>query len=130
MIMQYLDQSPVIRQGKDGQLQQQEPQYILTFLPTAGTVSQQPIVARVMSPTLSFASWSQIRTITSETPARLAQFSLTELGYVSLNLSVGATALPITPTTLLEGNKKLVVLAFLSTSLGRFHASRNRFFSC
>ena len=62
-------------------------------------------VPRVSSPAQSAASGSQIQIIMTEAPTNLSQYSLTDRGNVSLNLSGGAPTLSVTPTALLEGNQ-------------------------
>ena len=96
MITQYIEQSAAIKQSVTGQ-----PQYILCNIPTGVPMcqaSQGPTVPWVSSPALSAASGSQIQTMMIEAPTNLSQYSLTDLGNVSRNLSGGApTLLPQVP---------------------------------
>ena len=79
--------------------------YLLLQAGSTSQVSQQSIVVRVISHRPPAASGSQIWTIMTATPVRLSQYSLTDLGDVSFNLSGGATSQSVTPTTLLEDNQ-------------------------
>ena len=105
MITQYIDQSVAIRQSATGQVE-------LTGVATSQAL-QVPTVPRVLFPAPSAASGSQILIITTEVPTNLLHYSLTDQGNVSLNLSVDAPTLSVTPTALPEGNQ-------LSISLGVF----------
>ena len=105
MITQYVDQSVAIKHSVTGQA---EPQYILCNIPTGVATcqaSQVPTVPRVTTPTPAADSGSQIRIIMTEATTNLSQYSLTDLGNVSLNLSAGATTFSVTPTALLEYNQ-------------------------
>ena len=65
LISQFTDQSAALKKVEDGQ------QYVLTYVPQSGNLSQtlqQSIVATMTSPTLSAATAYQIRTITTQRP--------------------------------------------------------------
>ena len=64
-----------------------------------------PTVSRVASHAMSAASGSQIRIIMIKALTNLSQYTLTDLGNVSLNPSGGAPTLSFTLTTLPEGNQ-------------------------
>ena len=87
MITHFINQSAAVKQVEGRQSQQ----YILTYLLTAGTsfqASQQPTVARVISPAQSVATVSQIQTIMTET-------STAWLSTVLVNVSFNLSGVPL-----------------------------------
>ena len=96
MIMQHIDQSATPKQSAEGHPLQK---YVLSYVPTAGLLSQTSQVCAVVGVKSPVTSVAKIWIITMKDPTNLSQYSLTDLGNVSFNPSGGATALSVTPIT-------------------------------